>query len=98
MNTWMQVLARHCGATRRQYPHDRLMIVFNSDGTILDMRHRILAVLRHCDRLHGSHLFALLPLGAIEEHENQLDGLLQRCGDQRRFRAAGWDPPARKTR
>ncbi len=102
MNEWMQVLARHCEATRRQYPHDRLMIVFDIDGTILDMRHRILAVLRHYDRLHGSRIFASLPLGAIEEHENQLDGLLQRCeipselrsGVQRFFAAHFWDEDA----
>lgn len=102
MNEWMQVLARHYEQTRRRHPHDRLMLVFDIDGTILDMRHRILAVLRHYDRLNGSRLFASLPLGAIEEHENRLDGLLQRCeiprelrsGVHRFFAAHFWDEDA----
>jgi hypothetical protein len=79
MNEWMQALAHHFEATRQEYPHDRLMIVFDIDGTILDMRHRILAVLRHYDRVNGSRVFAHLTIGAIEEHENQIETLLDRC-------------------
>jgi hypothetical protein len=79
MNEWMQSLAHHFEAMRQKYPHDRLMIVFDIDGTILDMRHRVLAVLRHYDRLHGSRVFSHLGVGAIEEHENQIEALLERC-------------------
>jgi hypothetical protein len=38
MNDWMRTLADHYTAARRRWPMDELVIVFDIDGTILDMR------------------------------------------------------------
>lgn len=75
MNSWMKKLALYYEKTRRLYPEDRLMILFDIDGTILDMRHMILHVLKYFDRSHGTSFFKNLRLGEITVHENQVEKL-----------------------
>ena len=36
---WMEELASHYESARDKYPQDRLMVLFDIDGTILDTRH-----------------------------------------------------------
>ncbi|HEX6311466.1 MAG TPA: HAD family hydrolase, partial [Acidimicrobiia bacterium] len=76
MSDWMRRLARHYERFRREYPDDRLMIVFDIDGTILDMRHMVRDVLLSYDREHGTDFFLGLEPGDIDVHENQVDRLL----------------------
>ena len=76
MNSWMKKLALHYEKTRRLYPEDKLMILFDIDGTILDMRHMILHVLKSFDQNHSTHFFENLKLGDITVHESQAEKLL----------------------
>jgi hypothetical protein len=72
----MRTLALHYEKTRRLYPKDKLLILFDIDGTILDMRHMIFHVLKSFDQNHRSHFFENLKLGGITVHENQAEKLL----------------------
>lgn len=80
MKNWMTALARRYEETRRRYPDDKLMILFDIDGTILDMRYMMLYVLKAYDREHGSGCFADLDVEEIDIHENQLEEFLTRRG------------------
>jgi hypothetical protein len=51
---WMWELAVHYERTRRAYPDQQLCIVFDIDGTILDLRHLVVHALLGYDREHGS--------------------------------------------
>jgi hypothetical protein len=78
MNQWMDKLADHYKKTRTAYPEDKLLIVFDIDGTILDMRHMILYVLREFDELLGTHYFQNLEFYDIDFHEDHVSILLER--------------------
>ncbi|MHC4103066.1 MAG: HAD family hydrolase, partial [Planctomycetota bacterium] len=80
MNDWMQALAGQYRQTRRRYPDDELLIVFDIDGTILDMRHLVHRVLLDYDRRHGTRFFYGLQIEDIDVHENQAESLLHRLG------------------
>lgn len=92
MKNWMTVLARRYEETRRQYPNDKLMILFDIDGTILDMRYMMLYVLRAFDREHATAHFAELDVEELNIHENQLADFLERRGlpAAERERLAAW--------
>ena len=75
--SWMATLASHYDDTRHSYPEDRLMILFDIDGTILDMRYMVFYVLRAFDKEHETHFFQKLQLSDITVHEHQLDHLLE---------------------
>ena len=77
MDSWMTSLARHYDKVRALYPDDDLLILFDIDGTILDMRCMILSVLREYDEEHDTTLFQALELADIDTHENQVDQLLE---------------------
>lgn len=74
--SWMFRLALHYTDMRRRYPHDKLIILFDIDGTILDMRHLVLHTLRAYDRKHATHFFQKLRFADINVHEDQVDQLL----------------------
>ncbi len=77
MDSWMRRLARHYDKVRARYPDDELLIMFDIDGTILDMRCMILYLLREYDEEHDAALFQGLELTDIDAHENQVDQLLE---------------------
>jgi hypothetical protein len=77
MKNWMAKLAAHYEKTRRLYPQDKLMIVFDIDGTIVDMRYMILHVLHAFDRNHKTRFFRDLRVSNINIHENQVEPLLE---------------------
>lgn len=54
---WMRDLAFHYEAVRAAHPHESLMIVFDIDGTIVDMRYMILSVFKAYDRENGTQYF-----------------------------------------
>ncbi len=75
--SWMKKLARHYEKMRKTYPDDELIILFDIDGTILDMRHMIVHVLKAYDAAHGAEFFESLTLSDVHVHENQVDQLLE---------------------
>ncbi|MCH8328408.1 MAG: hypothetical protein IID15_07810, partial [Candidatus Marinimicrobia bacterium] len=98
----MTALADHYDQARQQHPDDRLLIMFDIDGTILDMRYMMLQVLRSYDHAHGSDYFHTLTLADITVSENQIDELLQslpipsqaRADISTWFDKARWSPGA----
>jgi hypothetical protein len=78
MTSWMAELSAHYEEIRKRYPQDRLMIIFDIDGTILDMRYMILYVLRGYDRNHDTRFFRKLRVEDIDVHENRIEPLLTR--------------------
>ena len=77
---WMVQLASHYEQTRRQHPQDQLIVLFDIDGTILDMRYLVLNVLHAFDKEHGTSFFRRLQVSDIKVHENQVDRLLAELG------------------
>ncbi len=75
MKDWMRELACHYEETRRRHPADKLMIVFDIDGTIIDMRYMVLYVLQAYDRSHGTGFFRQLRVADIAVHENRVPEL-----------------------
>src|SRR2546421_11032253 len=69
---WMRRLADHYARFRQGYPDDRLLIVFDIDGTILDLRYMVRYVLLDYDRAHGSELFQVLSAEDLDVHENRV--------------------------
>ena len=75
---WMKKLAQHYEKMRSNYPEDQLIVLFDIDGTILDMRHMVLRVLYSYDQTHDTSYFDGLKLSDIDVHENQIESLLTR--------------------
>ena len=73
---WMRSLADHYARCRASSADARLLVVFDIDGTILDMRHMVRHVLAAYDRAHGTDLFCGLLADHVDVHENQVDRLL----------------------
>ncbi|MCX6048603.1 MAG: hypothetical protein NT075_26160 [Chloroflexi bacterium] len=78
MIDWMAKLATHYAQMRQKYPDDQLLIVFDIDGTMLDLRHMMLHVLQGYDRAHSTAYFQDLTLNDIDVHEYVIDRLLAR--------------------
>lgn len=78
MNNWMARLAKHYNNTRDKYPNDRILIVFDIDGTILDMRYVILHVLKAFDESHNTRHFVGLEAADIDFHEEHIQSFLDR--------------------
>ena len=78
MNHWMQILATHY--SRMQDCHDGrpLVILFDIDGTILDMRYMIHNVLKRFDEEHGTDHFGDVTIDDIDFHEEHVTGFLDR--------------------
>lgn len=76
MANWMKKLALHFENTKRLHPEDTLMILFDIDGTIVDMRSLIQYVLLAFDRIHATDFFRDLKVADITVHENHVDELL----------------------
>jgi len=98
----MERLAERYAEERRARPDARLMIVFDIDGTILDMRYPILRILREWDHAHDTRWFDELALDDIDVHEDQTETLLARLGVPEAeqpaikawFDARRWEPQA----
>ncbi len=55
-------LASHYRRMRTEYPDDQLIVLFDVDGTIIDLRHMVLRLLRKYDQKHGTSYFRALSL------------------------------------
>ncbi|MDQ3915639.1 MAG: HAD family hydrolase [Actinomycetota bacterium] len=73
---WMSELALHYEQMRRAYPDDTLCVVFDIDGTILDMRHMVVRALLEFDRAHGTEHFRGLREDDVSVHENRIEDFL----------------------
>jgi len=82
----MKKLALHYEKIRSLYPEDMLMILFDIDGTILDMRYMIHCVLKDFDRKHDTSFFESLKASDIDVHENQVGKLLSQLRMRREQR------------
>ncbi len=51
---WMQALSAQFERACQHYPGERLMLLLDIDGTIIDMRHHVLSVLQSYDEAHGT--------------------------------------------
>jgi beta-phosphoglucomutase-like phosphatase (HAD superfamily) len=100
--SWMAELATHYENARRRYSEDRLLILFDIDGTILDMRYLVWRLLKIYDRNHGTDFFTDLPLSDISVHEDRITPLLTelkiQVGKQQQilawYNARSWSPAA----
>ena len=92
MDSWMTVLSQHFEKTERLYPDDMLMILFDIDGTIIDMRYLIYHVLQKFDEVHDTNHFEELKPTDVNVHENQVERLLDQMGipDPERTRIMGY--------
>lgn len=101
MNRWMSKLAEHQRIMRRLYPEDRLIVVFDIDDTILDLRHMILHVLATFDRHHDTAHFRDLSLHKVPLDKSEMRGILDAANmpgwEQRRvlawFQEHSWSGP-----
>jgi hypothetical protein len=99
---WMRTLSNHYHGTRLRHPAVELCVVFDIDGTILDMRHLVVHVLLGYDRTHDTDHFRGLVADDIAHHEDDVDQLLASLGvpsDIRadvaaHYRASLWDREA----
>jgi len=90
--SWMKELADCYLRMRAQYPVDKLMLVSDIDGTIIDMRHPMLAALQSYDKAHGTEYFTRVGLGDVTVHENHVEELLERVAvpDSERPAVVDW--------
>jgi hypothetical protein len=91
-NSWMRDLAFHYESMRTAYPQDRLLIVFDIDGTVLDTRYMIVSILHEYDREHGTRHFRFLGADDIHIHENEIETLLNDLGipDSEKAKIIDW--------
>ena len=57
MNRWMNKLSYHYQKMSHLFPDDRLIILFDIDGTIVDTRYMVLHALNSFDQIHGTSYF-----------------------------------------
>ena len=70
---WMKSLSNQYTRAYDEFPDKQLMILFDIDGSILDMRHMILMVLQAFDHNHATNHFEGLRLSRITVHENKVE-------------------------
>ena len=75
--SWMRRLASHYQRIRAEFPDDQLIVLFDVDGTIVDLRHMVLRLLREYDRRRGTGYFRGLGLNDIDVNENQIEAFLE---------------------
>jgi hypothetical protein len=92
MDCWMKRLARQHRIARGLYPKDDLIIVFDIDDTILDLRYMIHHVLSSFDEHHGTSYFRGVSVPDIEVGEFEIQRKLEKLGMTRpeRLRVSKW--------
>ena len=78
----MKKLYQHHNKLRVKYPEEKLLIVFDIDGTIVDTREIVLYLLKKYDENNKTSYFKLLTIDAIDFHETEhskLKSLLLMC-------------------
>jgi len=72
MKDWMKTLSDHYETMRTRYPNDRLLILFDIDGTILDMRYKLFYLLKIYDLEHDTGYFSNLNISDLSFGEESL--------------------------
>ena len=73
----MNKLSYHYQKMRHIFPDDRLIVLFDIDGTIVDTRYMVLHALNSYDRIHGTSYFDDLDVSHITMHEDRVEDLLE---------------------
>ena len=76
----MLALARHFARLRSAYPTDRLLVVFEIDGPIVDQRHMVRRRLLDYDRVHGTDHFRGVEVAEVDADAGNLERFLIRRG------------------
>jgi hypothetical protein len=66
---WMKALSVHFKNMREKYPNEKIMIVFDIDDTIVDIRIALLYVLKKYDHINGTDYFTDFLIDSIEFEE-----------------------------
>ena len=92
MKNWMRALAEHYETTRSQYPEDKLIILFDIDGTILDIRYTILKILKSYDQAFGTSYFKNTSIIDIQFNEDDIEDYLANLNidDERASHIHAW--------
>lgn len=69
----MLELARHDARFRSAYPADRLLVVFEIDGPIVDQRHMVRRRLLDYDRAHGTDHFRGVGVAEVDVDAGNLE-------------------------
>ncbi|MGR3218449.1 MAG: hypothetical protein ACUZ8H_01345, partial [Candidatus Anammoxibacter sp.] len=69
---WMVELESYYKKTRDQYSDDKLIILFDIDGTILDMRYMVMYVLTAFDKYNKTKYFHIQNSSINIEQDHQL--------------------------
>jgi len=77
--TWMKKLADHYRRTTDRFLHEKHMIVFDIDGTILDSRYMVRYTLQSFDSHHGTDFFKEMKIADITQHETEINDILAAC-------------------
>lgn len=78
MKTWMKMLAGYYEVMQRKFPQDKLLIAFDIDGMILDMRHMIKYALRTFDDDNATEYFQNITMADIDFHEEHIHFFFER--------------------
>ena len=65
---WMRRLRAYYEETRERHPEHEILLLFDIDGTIVDLRHMVVGVLRAYDEHHGTSHFAEFALDDVDGH------------------------------
>jgi phosphoglycolate phosphatase-like HAD superfamily hydrolase len=84
---WMGALSEHYSRARRDGRSAELCVVFDIDGTILDVRHLVVHALLTYDRRHGTGVFHGLVADDITHHEDHVERLLESLDVPRQIRS-----------
>lgn len=92
MDCWMKRLARQHKVTRGLYPDEKLIVVFDIDDTILDLRHMVLHVLSSFDEHHGTDYFRDVAIQDVEVGEFRVLQMMEGLGmtEGARLRVSNW--------
>ena len=79
MRDWTRALLHHHETARRRFPDQRLLVLFDVDGTFLDMRLALTELLRAYDAAHATAHFASLAPTELDPFGRGVEALLDRC-------------------
>lgn len=74
--TWMTILSEHYHNARDQHPDEHLLVLFDIDDTIIDVRPIFRLMLTAYDQRHGTRYFDSLSIEDISLQEEVLENLL----------------------
>lgn len=79
MRDWTRVLLNHHECSLQRFPDQRLLVLFDVDGTFLDMRLALAGLLRAYDAAHGSAYFGALDPDTMDPFGRGIEDVLIRC-------------------